>query len=286
MKAHDLLAWFRPNNVVSVRLMGGLGNQMFQYAAGLAVSMRAGCKLNLDTSFLRKKSDAYTVRALELDAFNVLADMDSINSLRLKSMRKISDFGGGGEHALLKLNEGGVSLRGYWQSDLYFKDVRDALLKEFTLKNPLSTPAAKLAQEIQSTDAVSVHIRRGDYVSNSSAAAVHGLCPMQYYQSAVDRVIDTVGICPIYVFSDDVAWVKANFDVGLPINVIDYPAASPAEDIHLMKLCKHHIIANSSFSWWGAWLSQRNGMKVAPQRWYADAGMRADNIAPSDWIRL
>ncbi len=160
--------------------------------------------------------------------------------------------------------------------------------KDLVLKVPPAGRNAEMLREIQACEAVAVHIRRGDYVSNPVTAAVHGACGMDYYREGLSRLDQVVTRPHLYVFSDDIPWVRENLKTSHPVTYVDHNSADePCEDLRLMSACKHFVIANSSFSWWGAWLSAFPGKRVvAPKRWFATDSKDSRDQVPDSWIRI
>lgn len=289
--------------MIVVKLMGGLGNQMFQYAAGRCLSYLYKTDLKLDLSFLNADSgNAYTQRKFELHVFNINAfiatqsDLDFFNKLNSNSIintlhRKLPIL-----FSSLTANENGhhfhkeffsypknTYLNGFWQSQNYFLQIRDLLLNEFTLRENLSEDVLKNRDKITQTNSVSLHIRRGDYVSNKNALDFHGLCSIEYYNSAIEHIVARKDAVNLFVFSDDMTWVKQHLKTNCNVNYIEQNEAFV--DLHLMSLCKHNIIANSSFSWWGAWLNTNTEkMVIAPKKWFANTN--APDIYPDEWIKM
>ena len=176
----------------------------------------------------------------------------------------------------------------WWQSELYFKNIRDILLKEFTLRNDFGVEAKRIARDIDYNKySVSVHIRRGDYVSDSTTLAHHGFLGGEYYKEAIDLMNKKTIRPSFYVFSDDIEWVKTNLSFSYPVLFVSDENIPTHEELILMSLCTHHIIANSSFSWWGAWLG-RNSEKIviAPKRWISDETVDTSDIYPDSWIKI
>ena len=133
-----------------------------------------------------------------------------------------------------------------------------------------------------------MHIRRGDYVSNPTTNKLHGTCSLEYYHNAVDIIAAKVSNPHFFIFSDDHEWARNNFKIDYPLTFVAHNnAGKNYEDMRLMSLCKHHIIANSSFSWWGAWLGS-NPKKIvcAPRGWFKDKSLNTNDIIPSDWSRI
>lgn len=302
--------------MVISHVLGGLGNQMFQYAVGRAVSLRRKEKLKLDISSF----DSYELRKYELDVFNINAEIATNEEIKLVTfdpqgisggiIKKI--LAGGAVKKILRLmlmispkpriyNEKfyhynsdiakinySVYLKGYWQSEKYFLDYEDIIRYDFTLKHKLSDESARYAQMITDSTSIGLHVRRGDYVNNPSTNDYHGVCSLDYYKKAVS-IINDLNINPyFFIFSDDLAWVKENLDfiekkvfIELDDNIPD------CEEMYLLSQCNHNIIANSSFSWWGAWLNQNpNKVVIAPKRWFADTSIDTSDLIPKTWTRI
>lgn len=287
--------------MIAVKLMGGLGNQMFQYAAGRALALRLHAALKLDHSFLEADSQAtYTRRHYELGAFNCKAEKAGADDL--EKVRKATRPGpfarlfarptitvlkenGFQYNRQIERIDGDVFLDGFWQSEKYFSGIRPALLTDFSLGKKLSDKAAALKSRVLAdTHSVFVHFRRGDYVTLPSAASVHGAAALDYYQSAVELLRSKVANPSFYVFSDDMDWVKQHFKAEGAVYVEGLEAC---EDLELMKSCRHGIIANSSFSWWAAWLNE-NGEKVvvAPKQWFKDPSINTVDLIPAAWHKI
>jgi len=293
--------------MVIVRLNGGIGNQMFQYAAARRVAWVNNTRLLFDLGWFQE-SGWWTRRKYELDAFCIVGDAASSNDLaafkskwqnaiirrlpfflkkrichtRRHIIEKSYDF----DPAVLLLGDN-VYLEGHWQSEKYFSDIEALIRREFSFRNAPSEPNRRMLDRIASCEAVSVHIRRGDYVTLPEANAFHGLCPPAYYRSAVDRISRQVSDPVFFVFSDDIAWARDNLHLGFETHFMDHNSPERGdEDLRLMSACRHHIIANSSFSWWGAWLCS-NSQKIvyAPQKWFNN-NINTPDILPASWIRL
>lgn len=283
--------------MIYVRLNGGLGNQMFQYAAGrrLALHLQTGLKLDLSVY----ESDG--LRTYGLAPFRIEAEVASGAELRtfhspdmhVRILRKfgmmrqpvLRETGLKFDARLLSLNDDSY-LEGYWQSEQYFRDVSEQVRKDFTLREPLIPEAYPLAKALSHADTVSIHIRRGDYVSNPQANQMHGLCEPRYYEQAVKLMTERVSNPVFFVFSDDPIWVKKFFNPGIPFTPVA-PDWEPYVDLHLMSLCAHNIIANSSFSWWAAWLNANPEKTViAPRQWFRNPELNDSALLPDSWIRL
>ncbi|MBE6442250.1 MAG: alpha-1,2-fucosyltransferase [Desulfovibrio desulfuricans] len=291
---------------------GGLGNQMFQYAAGRALALRFGCPLCLDVSWFHRLKPGDTMREFLLLGFPGVAKAVSCIRGRkalgwaddaMRLFRRVSQT----LHLSRLLGRHEVRephfaywpgiesvipparLEGFWQSEKYFHSAAAAIRADFAFPPLPSRPAQELAARIRSCpDAVSLHIRRGDYVNNPHTRAFHGMSGKEYYAAALERIRAAAGTTTVFLFSDEPQWVREHFDcqghapvvaeLGLP--------DAPQHDMHLMSLCRHHIIANSSFSWWGAWLGDGQGITIAPRRWFADPSIDTSDVCPSSWILL
>lgn len=292
--------------MVIVRLLGGLGNQMFQYATGRAVANRLGAELLLDVSAF----EHYDLRRFELGSFAiegrvatsndlVRAGVSTVRPSWLSRLGRIVGFtrpAASYKEAAFTFDENilrvsaPVHLDGYWQSERYFLDVASKLRKEFTLTQPLDEANRRMLNQIRDplSQAVSLHIRRGDYVSNAHTAQFHGVCPLDYYRSAVDHISGRLSKPHFFVFSDDPDWVRSNLSLDHPMIVVEVNSADRGVfDMMLMMSCSHHVIANSSFSWWGAWLNpHEDKIVVAPKRWFSGGSLDTRDLIPSSWIRL
>lgn len=181
-----------------------------------------------------------------------------------------------------------VCLEGFWQSEKYFSNIGNIIRREFTTRSALKGINARLAEIIAATDSISLHIRRGDYVTNPAALSYHGTCDMTYYATALEVIGQQVIKPHVFVFSDDPAWAAANLKTGMPTTFVDSnDTASGPNDLELIRRCRHHIIANSSFSWWGAWLNENPEKTViAPTRWFRDARVNTGDLIPENWLRI
>jgi hypothetical protein len=287
--------------MIYVRLVGGLGNKLFQYACARALALRHGVEVVLDTRELARGA-AHAVYGL--DRFAISARIGAEGELppargqmiryalwRAGGMRPrfLRERGLGVNPAVLEATDDSY-LHGYFQSEGYFRD-QEAVIRDDlrVLEAPEGENARWLERIAAEPRAVSLHVRRGDYVGSAKGAAVHGTCDAAYYARAVAAIREKAGIEPLlFVFSDDPVWARANLKPGAEMVVLDHNTASAAvEDLRLMGVCRHHIIANSSFSWWGAWRNPSpEKVVVAPLRWFADPGLDNPDICPTDWIRL
>lgn len=290
-----------------VRLIGGLGNQMFQYAFAKAIQKKSKDTVLIDLSWFEecKKIECVTPREYELNMLNVeenFATEEQVKELfaKDKKQKKIPKLfrklfispiflrEGKKKNFQKRLfnKKGDTYFEGYFQTEKYFLSVREELLNEFTLKQPLNEENQEMLEKIKSCNSVSLHIRRGDYTKDYAAA--HGLCSLDYYKKAMDYISEKVEEPHFFLFSDDIDWVVENFDMEYPFTVVNLNnEKSGAYDLELMKHCKHNIIANSSFSWWGAWLNENpNKIVFAPKKWFADKKIKNNDIIPKKWVKI
>jgi hypothetical protein len=180
-----------------------------------------------------------------------------------------------------------VYLKGYWQTEKYFADIRNILLQDFSLKREINPNCQQFIQKITNCNSVSLHIRRGDYAENQNLNRIHGLCSLDYYQTSVNYLKKQIKEPHFFLFSDDPEWVKENLAIEDQTTIVSGNNFADYEDLFLMSLCQHNIIANSSFSWWAAWLN-RNSDKIVctPKQWFAVKSRNTQDLIPSNWRRF
>ena len=295
------------NKMIYSKITGGLGNQMFQYAAARAVSLKLDTPLLLDT---RNYSTYKLHQGFELPfVFNIAAELACEHDLekylrceKYKLFRKLLSCVGLKSQKTSKFMpepyfqywneienvEICCYLSGYWQSEKYFSSFKNQIRRDFEFRQPISDLNAAISDEILSVNAVSVHIRRGDYITNPRANSVHGVCSINYYDQAISFMVQKLTNPKFFIFSDDPLWVKNNLKTDFTCKFIAHNhVVESYNDMRLMSLCKHHIIANSSFSWWGAWLNpEPEKLIVAPQNWFSDPNIDTNDLIPNDWKRL
>ena len=276
------------------RIRGGLGNQLFQYAVARSLADQLGVNLGLD---IREYSASSNFQ-MGLTKFNIRAILNPDGLIRHKKDGRIlfalENLVGKHKHVYYEpflsfdknvlSKQDGTFLKGYWQSEKYFTD-KNKIMEDLEI---IKTPTEKNTQikaKIEECNSISLHIRRGDYVSSST----HGTCDLGYYNKAVQFFINKYGSnFEIFAFSDDPSWVQKNLELPVKINFISNNSSNNSyEDLRLMTCCKHNIIANSSFSWWGAWLN-KNPKKcvIAPKQWFADIKIANKDITPRNWLRI
>lgn len=287
---------------IVVRLFGGLGNKFFQYALGRSLAIKYDAELVLDKSLLQRSRLGVTPREYDLDAYNIKARMlgpEEIPHYKLRFQRpfnylytlrilKSPFFYYREPHFEYDPNvqrlDGDLIIDGYWQSERYFKNIAERLRNELTLLAAPPLEVQKLLTQISEENAISLHIRRGDYISCPKAATHFAKCNIDYYQRAVHIISKSVKNPVFFLFSDDPDWVENELQLDFPTIMASQPHKwNYHEDMRLMRKCMHHIIANSSFSWWGAWLNpSRTKVVIAPSQWFRIKKNTSD-LFPADW---
>lgn len=292
--------------MVVVKLIGGLGNQLFQYA--LAKNLAKKLKTNVVLDVI--PFNEYKLHKYSLEHFNFEKQFLTQNEqhffgieckknfsylyYRLLSLilkpKKIIEKDFSFDKSILENTNKHIYLDGFWQSEKYFSEIKDELLKDLFIVKPLAGKNLEIANQIKKVNAISLHIRRADYVSNSKTLSVHGVCGLDYYENALKLITNKIENPILFIFSDDINWVKENLVTNIDKVYVDHNNADTNyEDLRLMSLCKHNIIANSSFSWWGAWLNtNQSKIVIAPKRWYSDVekNNQTVDLIPDSWIRI
>lgn len=278
---------------------------MFQYACGYALARKNNNVLKLDITGFHN----YPLRKYELDKFSlevVFARSDEIEQLKYKPISFVRKM----VRRLLKKkiphsscyykephfhvdsalfkNKRDLYIEGYWQSEKYFSEYRDELLQLFTLKDEIHGETQLYKENIDKIESVSLHIRRGDYITDHKTNNYHGICSVDYYRDAVEMIIRNISDPHFFIFSDDLDWAKENLDFIDNITFVEIQKNIPDhEEMYLMSICKHNIIANSSFSWWGAWLNQNTDkIVIAPKKWFNDSSIDTSDLTPQEWTKL
>lgn len=278
--------------MIIVRLKGGLGNQMFQYALGRVLSVKNKTDLALDISFFDLKLKNITKRSYYLNIFNIKAKIVNKNKIAayfFSLFRKIVKMNGAEksfsfDSSILSLGPD-VYLDGYWQSPKYFKGYEGIIKEDFNLKNIPSPNIQILANEISSINSLCIHVRRGDYVGSK----YHEVVNNEYYEKGIEYIFSKTPIEKIYVFSDDIDWCRENLSFKIPAMFVDdeYAGSKGEGHMFLMSQCRNFIIANSSFSWWGAWLCvNKDKIVVCPKQWFGDASIDISDLIPDKWIKI
>lgn len=305
--------------MIIVNIFGGLGNQMFQYALGRHLSYKLKTDLKFDLSFNQNRTDFDPRDIVSMfDVFDVeckTATKEEIEKFRLQSRefsakwfyflvkKKFSRFFWN-RYAYLDIDEpyfhfnkdildvtNHCYLSGYWQSEKYFKDIGNIIREEFCIKKPLQGDNVTVAGEIEHTNSVSMHLRGRDYVSSEKMSAEYFTCDHSYYERCISFFLKKVQRPHFFIFSDDPEWAKSYLRINHPCTFVEGNSWNKTsyQDMRLMSLCKHNIIANSSFSWWGAWLNAcPNKIVLAPKAWFNDEKKNSEtfDLIPPGWIRL
>lgn len=297
--------------MIIIQQNGGLGNQMFQYACGKALAFRHQTSLILDLSFLKVDVviEGTTKRSFELfDVFsinakkartedlkklkpivykvaNVLAFKLGFNGIQMSKYFIENKFS---YNSNIKIVGKDCFLSGYWQSAKYFDSIESLIRSEFTFCKQLDDKNLEIVDLIKKTNSVSLHIRRTDF--QNAISNTHGVCSLDYYEKAVKFISDKLRDPHFFVFSDDINWAKENLILPYQITFISGNNGGKSYiDMQLMSVCKHNIIANSSFSWWGAWLNSNTcKIVIAPKQWFSNEilNKQTNDLIPDEWIRM
>lgn len=298
--------------MIVLRLRGGLGNQMFQFAAAKALAEHHRVELKLDLYYYSK----HPYRKFELEKFKV--------PLQFASRKEVHQFTGSNP-IVRYLNKranylncqevftqpyyhfypdffslpNSIYLNGYFQSEKYFAPVRDKLTQWYSPEAPLDEENLKIIQTMSSSQSVSIHVRRGDYTSKQYNSFFGGL-DKSYYTTALQLIRNRVSKPSFYIFSDDIAWCKSNLMLSEPVTYVEHNKGEHSyKDLILMSRCRNNIIANSSFSWWGGWLNPNPAkIVVAPKQWfrtdyydgkepvYPERHYNTNDLIPDSWERI
>ena len=277
------------------RITGGIGNQLFQYAIAKSISVKNADIFKLDIHPYKNYMlhSGYRLNLLNIE--ENIANSEEILNLKgndnnlFKVLRKLKIYK---KNTYLKekhamnfdpnvFNYNNVYLNGYWQNEKYFINIRDILLKEITPKKKISEIANNYLSNIQNTISVGLHVRRGDYLKLPHL----GVLEIDYYKKAYDYILQNIDKAIFYIFSNDLTWCQNNFDF-INNKVFVKETRSEIDDLILMKSCQHNIIANSSFSWWAAWLNQ-NSQKIilAPKKWF-ESDSYSNKLLCENWIKF
>ena len=295
--------------LVVSRLSGGLGNQLFQYAVGRHLALLNQACLKLDPSGLTDHIPreyrlhhfdiaGEIAKPSDLRAFKLLRKFKSArfrfsaskpNSIKIGSNSYIQNHSLSFDPDVLG-ERGKIYLHGYWQSERYFSSISDLIARDLRVVTPPSLANKALGQEIKGATSVSIHVRLKDYFSDEATRRVHGVITKEYYQRAIRHVLSRIADPHFFVFSDEPE--RASDLIPLReermTHVTANDAVSDYEDFRLMSLCRHHVIANSTFSWWAAWAGNRRngGIVVAPSPWFATGTRAFGEIVPASWTRI
>lgn len=276
--------------MITTELNGGLGNQMFQYSLGKVLSIKNKTTFTLDIGILLNQKK----RKYELDNYKISGLVRGQKSFYRRLFSKFSfkksvvivrekkfQF----NEFVLRL-KGNLFLSGYWQSHRYFQKYKKQILKDFTLKKPPPIPK-DMESFFKEKVTVSIHVRRGDYVTDKKAAKILGTLDRNYYKKAINFIEKKFKKVFYIVFSDDLEWAEKNIPKMTSNKIIFSQKNSATSDLYFMSLCNHNIIANSSFSWWGAYLNAHRGkIVIAPKKWFKGRVVNVQDLIPPDWVKL
>jgi hypothetical protein len=284
--------------MVIVRIIGGLGNQLFQFAAARSLAMRCGTEVKVDVSgfsqqalrqfdLLQMQTPVSVATQAEIDevkAKGMLARVaERLKPAHRKQFYKEPHFQYDPSFNLLKAP---VYIQGYFQSEKYFLPIEKEIRRAYCVAPGVVQKVVSFGDELASGSSVSLHIRRGDY-GNPTTLRVHGILSPDYYRTAISRIRETVDHPRFFIFTDDSAWVRTNLDIPKATLVSGFISNTHFEDLYLMTRCRHNITANSSFSWWGAWLNANpDKVVVAPDRWFNEGPADTGDLLPGTWLRV
>lgn len=291
--------------MITIRIFGGLGNQLFQYAFGRLLAFRKKTDLHLDyyDQITRKDCDGVNLTKIT-DVFNLpvrlsvgkmrknlverfgLSAADQLfTKIYLKTRCVISENTNGYCHKEINTNKN-IYLIGYWQSEDYFADIKELIKKEYKFKIEKHASNLEIYKNIVSQNSVGIHIRGKDYLVNP----IYGRCDVSYYLNAIELIQKTNPDLQVFIFTDDLDYVNQNFQPLLKFSEIVNVQTKFTQDtleLLLMSKCRHNIICNSSFSWWGAWLNNNpDKIIIAPKKWYTDPYYSSEKLIPAGWHKI
>ncbi|MEM1318948.1 MAG: alpha-1,2-fucosyltransferase [Bacteroidota bacterium] len=292
--------------MITVRLKGGMGNQMFQYAFGRQLATQLSTDLQLDLTALldRNRGKDFVYRNYDLDIFHVqprfalnpemLRSFYKIkSSLVTKFCRKLVERGHKVikephfhvDQQLLDQPQNNALYDGWWQSGKYFEGVADTIRQEFQFKHPLLPASESLMQQIKGSNAVCLNVRRTDFLKVDNLNTTN----KDYFIKAAKYISERVESPHFFIFSDDIAWCEGNLELDQPTTFVhhDVKGIKFGNYMRLMKACKHFIIPNSSFAWWAVWLNEYSDkIVIAPKNWFNDPQFDTSDLVPEDWVRM
>ena len=293
--------------MVISELTGGMGNQMFQYAAAKALSGHHHTDLMLDVISFYREELPYLEVPRNFDLYN----FKGVNEILISDRNQIADNNFYKKNKLAKLfpphrrkvykepfyhfdknffkSRKDVLLKGGWQSEKYFSAHKNEVRQAFRVKDEVIKPVKELGHQLNNENSVAVHVRRGDYLRLPIILEWHGVLDASHYNNALLLLRSKLEKpFSIYYFSDDPLWVEENLCQKWPGKIISKDSQNTAiEDFYLMSQCRHNLIANSSFSWWAAWLNPNPDKTViAPQKWFNKAPLDTRDLIPENWIKI
>ena len=279
---------------IRIKLSGGLGNQMFQFATGFAIAKKNNVRLSLDLSYINRRQlfNGFELQKI-FDIYSKVSFLNkslSFNSINFKEILNKFDttfYKFKEPHFHYTANILNIPdhsfLDGYWQSELYFSDYAKEIKKIFNFYDLLDEQNHQIAKDINQNNSISIHIRRGDFLLKQNNN--HSTDLKEYYLKAINETSKFFKNPKYFIFTDDPSWVTDNFILNHSYIVVDVNHGSKSFlDMYLMSLCKSNIIANSSFSWWAAWLNDKKDKVIyAPKNWFNDKSICIDDLIPNSW---
>lgn len=295
-------------NIIA-QLQGGLGNQLFQYATARALANHYGATLELDIAWFAANYPDVTKRDVGVTHLQIEAEIVCQSPLRTRPRKlkriiqewlpanpyilaETSPYVFSNKFTKLSLHsKKNLYLLGYWQAYKYFSNIREELVKQIKPRGPLNEVYQDFLSLIKSNTSVMVHIRRGDYVHLQAASIVHGFLGLDYYNQGMAIFLERNPTIQFFVFSDDIAWARGHLPFQERITFIEVvpELESVTQELFLMSQCQFHLIANSSLSWWGAWLAHKEGSLdkvICPAHWTNGHEMNWDDLLPQNWKRI
>lgn len=286
------------NKSIIIKLNGRMANQMFEWAFGRAIMSKNTCKVLFDNSEETFKLNCFKlkdkIKFIKKPLWNIILRKaipfrkirNNITKLNFDNIENIEEASFCHyQPELLNITEPKY-IKGFFQTEKYFSNIREELIKDFSLNIEMNETNRKMLEKIKNTNSISVHFRRGDY-TKKRVADKYGSCSVDYYKNGIEKIAETLNEKPtLFIFSDDINWVKNNIKFNYETIHVDINSGKQGYfDLELMKNCKHNIIANSSFSWWGAWLNTNTNKKViAPKWWLKELDSSSCDIIPEEWI--
>lgn len=292
--------------MITVRLKGGMGNQMFQYAFGLAQAKKLNTEYKLDCAVLldRARSKDFVYRNYDLDIYSLepdfvmsperLSALYKLRSAKLSRLIKKITLKGlplekekhfHVDHELLSKPKDNVAYDGWWQSPKYFKSVEQEVRNAFAFKSSILSDSTVLHKQILQTNSVCLNVRRTDFLTTPSLNSTN----LQYFMNAVRQMSELVENPHFFIFSDDIKWCTENLKLPFPTIIVghEHKGVKFGNYLQLMKSCKNYIIPNSSFAWWAVWLNENEDKKViAPRNWFNEGDFDTKDLVPETWLRL
>lgn len=282
--------------MIITRLSLGLGNNLFQYALGRRLAIERNTELFLDFSGENEGRRRYALDYIS--RFNMIRSVASKKDLmKIILLNKFPFLNLGHKNSVFTekthsfdLDVLGVPqnsyLTGYWQSEKYFKTVENTIRKDLKLKEPQGKKYQDFLDRIMKSNSISIHFRRDDFMSEKNLR-IFNTCTPDYYHNAVSYLSGKISAPELFVFSDDIEWVKQNIKFNFPTTFVSGNGLADYQEIILMSACKYNIIANSTYSWWGAWLNDNpQKIVITPKKWFVDPDRDEKDLIPEEWIKI